>query len=62
MATTINTIEFQGILISYDEDQTVGNCIDLGYGTEKIKAILNIMRSESIDYLSKRKLEQYRNL
>jgi len=35
-----NTIDFNGMLISYDESQTVGNCIDLGFGTEKTKAII----------------------
>lgn len=57
-----NTIEFQGMIISYSEDQTIGNCIDLGFGTEKAKLIIADMRENGISYLSHRKLEKYRNL
>lgn len=54
-------INYNGMLISYNESQTVGNCIDLGFGTEKTKTILNKMRNNGVDYLSRRSLEKYRN-
>lgn len=49
------------MLISYDESQTVGNCIDLGFGSEKAKLIIADMRENGIDYLSRKALEKYRN-
>ena len=55
-----NTINYNGMFISYDENQTVGNCIDLGFGTELTKQIILEMRENNTSYLSKRKLEKYR--
>ena len=60
METSKNTINYNGMFISYDESQTVGNCIDLGFGTELTKQIILEMRKKNISYLSKRKLEKYR--
>ena len=51
---------YHGIKVSYLQDQTIGNCIDLGFGTEKIKFILNHMIENQIEYLGKSKLEAYR--
>lgn len=56
----INNIDYLGLMISYNESQTVGNCIDLGFGSEKIKSIISLMRLVNADYLSKKDLEQYR--
>jgi len=55
-------IEFNGILISHDESMTVGNCIDLGFGTEKTRKIIEIMRSYGLHYLTRKELEMYRNI
>ena len=46
--------------ISFYENQTIGNCIDLGFGTELIKEIILKMRSNNLDYLSKRELTKFR--
>ena len=46
--------------ISFYENQTIGNCIDLGFGTELIKEIILEMRSNNLDYLSKRELTKFR--
>lgn len=56
------TIDYQGMIINYHEDQTVGNCMDLGFGTEKSKKIIDIMRERGINYMSRKSLEKYRNL
>ena len=45
--------------ISFYENQTIGNCIDLGFGTELIKEIILEMRSNNLDYLSKRELAKF---
>ena len=45
--------------ISFYENQTIGNCIDLGYGSELIKEIILEMRNNKIEYLSKRELAKF---
>lgn len=55
-------IDFQGLLINYYEDQTMANCIDLGFGTDKSKKIIEIMREKNIEYMSRKVLENYRNI
>jgi hypothetical protein len=54
-------IDYNGTMITYDESQTVGNCIDLGFSTENTKGIIEKMRKENVSYLSKRQLEKHRN-
>lgn len=56
-----NIMNYQGMNISFYENQTVGNCIDLGFSTEKTKNIIIQAREKGMDeYLSKRKLESFR--
>jgi hypothetical protein len=56
----MKTINYNGMMITFNENQTVGNCIDLGFSTEKTKEIIEDLREKGIDYLNKRKLESYR--
>jgi hypothetical protein len=56
----MKTIDFNGRLITFNESQTVGNCIDLGFSTEKTKEVIEDLRLKGVDYLGKRKLEAYR--
>ena len=57
---TVRNMNYQGMMITYDEDQTVSNCITLGFSTEKTKDILVKMRGMGFAYLSKNRLENYR--
>jgi hypothetical protein len=56
----MKTINYNGMQITFNESQTVGNCIDLGFSTEKTKEIIEDLRLNGLDYISKRKLEKYR--
>jgi hypothetical protein len=53
-------MNYLNIEISFYENQTIGNCIDLGYGSELIKEIILEMREKNLDYLSKKKLTKFR--
>ncbi len=53
-------LSYNGIEISFYQNQTIGNCIDLGFGSEKIKSIISEMKSKGLDYLSKKELNKYR--
>ena len=57
MKTTTTYFELE---LTNDENDTVSNCIGLGFGTEKTKSILLEMRKNNIPYLGYRKLEFYR--
>jgi tRNA(Met) C34 N-acetyltransferase TmcA len=54
-------MNYLNIEISFYENQTIGNCIDLGYGSELIKEIILKMRENNLDYLSKKELTKFRN-
>lgn len=54
----MKTINYLGMLITELESQTVGNCIDFGISTEKTKSIIETMRLEKIDYLSKKEISK----
>ena len=56
----IEIMNYLKMEISFYENQTIGNCIDLGFGTELIKEIILEMRSNNLDYLSKRELAKFR--
>jgi len=53
-------INYNGLMITNEESQTVGNCIDLGFSTENTKSIIEQMRKENISYLGKKALEKFR--
>ena len=55
----IEIMNYLKMEISFYENQTIGNCIDLGFGTELIKEIILKMRSNNLDYLSKRELAKF---
>jgi hypothetical protein len=56
----MKTLNYNGIEISFYQNQTIGNCIDLGFGFEKIKSIILEMKSKGLDYLNKKELNKYR--
>lgn len=56
----IEIMNYLKMEISFYENQTIGNCIDLGFGTELIKEIILEMRSNNLDYLSKKQLTKFR--
>ena len=54
------TMKYFTLTLSYNEDQTVSNCIDLGFGTKKTIEIIKDMRLKGVDYLNHKQLEIYR--
>jgi hypothetical protein len=48
------------LTLSYNEDQTVSNCIDLGFSTKKTIEIIKDMRLKGVDYLNHKQLNTYR--
>ena len=54
-------MEYFTLTLSYNEDQTVSNCIDLGFGTKKTIEIIKDMRLKGVDYLNHKQLNTYRN-
>lgn len=50
---------FKNIEINFYQSQTIGNCIDLGFSTEKTKEIILKMKSLNIDYLTKEELHNF---
>ena len=54
------TTTYFSLELNYDEDQTVSNCIDSGFGTDKTIEIIKDMRLKGIEYLSTKELNDYR--
>ena len=48
------------LTLTYDEDQTVSNCIDLGFGSQRTIEIIKDMRLKGVDYLNHKQLNTYR--
>jgi len=54
----MTTTNYLGMMITELESQTVGNCIDFGFSTEKTKSIIEKMRAENIDYLGRKEISK----